>query len=146
MRTLLLITFCLPLAAQQAVPPPAQQPAPPAADAKPADAQAAAPAAADSKPADTKTDTSSPVPSADSWFSGWVDVGYRGVTNVAGSFDTYRSIVDLGSGPKLLGTDLTFTDPKHRLFDQVNFRASNLGGDPYESIHLDARKAKLYNF
>lgn len=131
MRTVLLLAFCLPLTAQQAA-----QPA----------AQPAAPAAADTKPDAAKADTSSPVPAADSWFSGWVDVGYRGVTSVGGSLDTYRSIVDLGSGPKLLGVDFTFTDPKHRFFDQVNVRASNLGGDPYQSIHVDARKAKLYNF
>ena len=39
----------------------------------------------------------------------------------------YRSIVDLGSGPKLTGADFTITDPKHRLFDQIHVRAPILG-------------------
>jgi hypothetical protein len=102
--------------------------------------QPAAPAAADSKPAE------SPVPSNESWLSGSIDFGYRWRTGVAGSFDAYRSIVNLGSGPKLLGAEFALTDPKHRAFDQIHVRAYDWGDDPYSSFHLDARKAKLYEF
>ena len=86
------------------------------------------------------------VPSTESWLTGFIDVGYRWRTDVGGSFDSYRGIVDLGSGPKLLGADFTLADPKHRFFDQMHVRASNWGGDPYSTFHLDARKAKLYDF
>src|SRR5512142_3148414 len=83
-------------------------------------------------------ETPSPVPTGESWLTGSIDVGYRWRTDVGGSFDTYRSIVNLGSGPKLLGADFTLTDPRHRAFDQVRVRASNWGDDPYQTVHLDA--------
>ena len=43
----------------------------------------------------------SPVPATESWFSGSIDVGYTWRSDVGGSFDAYRSIVNLGSGPNL---------------------------------------------
>jgi hypothetical protein len=73
-------------------------------------------------------------------------VGYRWRTDVGGSLDTYRGIVNLGSGPKVLGADFTLTDPRHRAFDQVRVRAYSWGGDPYQTVHLDAKKSKLYDF
>lgn len=90
--------------------------------------------------------SSSPVPSAESWLTGSIDLGYRWRGDVAGSFDTYRSIVNLGSGPKLLGTEFTLTDPSRRTFDYVRVRASNWGGDPYGTLHVDATKARRYDF
>lgn len=88
---------------------------------------------------------SSSVPSGEATFTGFVDIGYRWV-GTAGSFDTYRSVVDLGSGPKLLGTEFTILDPKHRLFDSVTVRAYNWGDDPYATLHVDVRRHKLYDF
>ena len=88
----------------------------------------------------------SPVPAGEITITGSVDLGYRWRSDVGGSFETYRSIVNLGSGPKLLGTDLTITDPKRRLFDVIHLRAYDWGDDPYSSLHIDARKAKLYDF
>jgi len=91
-----------------------------------------------------------PVPTDQPVLSGYIDLGYRWVTGVYGSFDTYRSIVDLGAGPKLLGTDFTilntFLAPGKRFFDRVDVRASDIGDEPYETLHVDIRKAKLYNF
>jgi hypothetical protein len=129
MRTLLFIASLLPLAAQQ-TPPPAPAPAPAKADAKP----------------DAKAQPASPVPTTESWLTGSIDLGYTWRTDVEGSFNSYRDIVNLGSGPKLLGADFTLTDPKHRAFDQMHVRASDWGGDPYSTFHLDAKKAKLYDF
>ena len=54
--------------------------------------------------------------------------------------DTYRSLVDLGSGPKLLGAEFTITDPKSRWFDRINVRAYSWGDDPYGTLHADAFK------
>ena len=88
----------------------------------------------------------SPVPAAEPALTGWVDVGYRWRTNVAGSFETYRSIVNLGAGPKLFGAEFTLIDPKKRLFDQLHLRAQSWGDDPYGTFHLDARKATIYDF
>jgi hypothetical protein len=78
--------------------------------------------------------------------TGWVEFGERWRSGVGGDFAAYRSFVNLGSGPKLLGAEFTVADPKHRLFDEVRVRAYNWGGDPYSSLHLDARKSKLYDF
>ena len=128
-RVLIALTIGLPLAAQDA---PKAVPSPTA----PAHVAAASPAA----------DAASPAPSTDTWLTGSVDLGYRWRTDVDGSFNTYRSIVNLGSGPKLLGTEFTLTDAKHRAFDQVRVRAYNFGGDPYQTLHVDARKAKRYDF
>src|SRR6516165_7022861 len=89
----------------------------------------------------------SPAPQpAEPVLSGSIDLGYRWRSNVGGSYDTYRSIVNLGSGPKLLGADFTLTDPKHRAFDQIHVRAYSWGDEPYETFHLDAAKSKAYNF
>ncbi len=112
----------------------AQQPAEPA---KPE--EKAAPAKSDDKAA-------SPAPSTESWINGSVDLGYRWVTDVAGSFQQYRSVVNLGEGPKLLGFDLTLQDPKKRLYETLTLRGMGFGGDPYNTAHVDARKMKVYDF
>jgi hypothetical protein len=104
------------------------------------------PVPADAKKPDAGNTATSPVPSTENWISGWIDVGYRWRTDVAGSFDTYRSIVNLGSGPKLLGTEFTVTDPKHRAFDRIDVRAYSWGDDPYGTLHVHVLKSKLYDF
>jgi len=106
--------------------------------------------AAQTPPAPAVPAETSPVPQDQPVLSGYIDLGYRWVTGVGGSFDTYRSVVDLGSGPKLLGTDFTilntFLAPGKRFFDRIDLRASDIGDDPYETMHIDIRKAKYYNF
>ena len=135
-RTLFLAAFIVPLMAQTPAPQAQPQASPRVVD-KPA---------ADKPVQDTDGQTSSPVPSTESWLSGSIDLGYRWHTGVGGSFDAYRSIVNLGSGPKLLGADFTLTNPKHRTFDQIRVRAYSWGGEPYQTLHLDAKKSKLYDF
>src|SRR5579863_7202158 len=159
MKFFLLLAVLLPLVAQQpAQPPPAAQPVPPPAaqPATPPAAQPAMPPATQpvptpaaqpaTPPAKAPAEAASPVPTTESWLTGSMDVGYRWRTDVGGSVDTYRSIVDLGSGPKLLAAEFTLSDPKKRLFDQVHVRAYGWGDDPYSSFHLDAKKSKLYDF
>src|SRR5215472_16660086 len=99
-------------------------------------------AAATSSPAASQT----AVPATEPLLTGSIDLGYRWRSGVGGSFDTYRSIVNLGSGPKLLGADFTLTDPKHRAFDQIRVRAYSWGDEPYQTLHVDAAKSKTYNF
>ena len=124
--------FIVPMNAQTPAPQ-APPPASPPAEAAKSDATVAA-------------EAPSPVPSAESWLTGSIDVGYRWRSDVGGSLDTYRSIINLGSGPKLLGADFTITDPKHRAFDQIRVRANGWGDEPYQTVHLDAKKSKLYDF
>jgi len=130
-RLLTIAALCGPLLAQQA-------PAPPA---------PVAPAPAVTAPAPAAAPGESPVPTNDeNWLTGYIDLGYRWETGVYGSLSTYRSIVDLGSGPKLLGTEFTIKNRSHRIFDQIDVRAYDWGDEPYESLHVGVRKAKLYDF
>jgi hypothetical protein len=118
MKTLLLILASLPLLGQQATttPPSSSNDAPPA------------------------------IPSTEPALTGWLDLGYRWQTGVGGSLDTYRSIINLGSGPKLLGTDFTLADPKHHWFDTITVRADPWGDEPSSSVRLEARKSGVYDF
>ena len=129
------------------VPALAQQPAPPAKpDAQLPAATTPAPAATAPAPAATEGKTESPVPApAENWLAGSIDFGYRWVSD-AGNFQAYRSVVNLGEGPKLTGIDFTILDPKKRLFDRLDARAFGSGGDPYSTAHLNARKLGIYDF
>ena len=114
----------------------AQDPTPAAQAAAPAQPAQPAPAAQAAAPP--------PAPSGENFATGWFEVGYRWVSDVAGSFPTYRSIVNLGSGPKLLGTEFTLTDRNHRLFNQAHVRAYSWGDEPGETVHFDATKNNWY--
>ena len=127
MRLLLVVLIAAPLLAQD-------QPAKPAAEQTTPAPAATAPAA------------ESPAPSTEQWLTGNIDLGYRWLTNVGGSFQTYRSVVDLGEGPKLFGIDFTILDPKKRLFDRLNANGYGWGDDPYTTAHVDATKSKIYDF
>jgi hypothetical protein len=106
----------------------------------------AAPAPATTPPPTPAPPAVSPVPATEPDISGWVDFGYRWRSGVSGSLETYRSIVNLGSGPKLFGADVTLIDPTKRFFDTMHVLASGWGGDPYGTFHLDVAKAKRYRF
>ena len=105
----------------------------------PAPVPAAIPAVPATAPAE------SAVPHSGDWLTGWVDAGYRWNTGPGGSLETYRSVVNLGSGPKLIGADFTITDPHHRLFDEIHIQAYDWA-DPYSTLRIDAAKKGLYRF
>ena len=88
----------------------------------------------------------SPVPAAEARLTGTVEAAYRWRTDVGGSFETWRSVVNLGSGPKLSGAEFTLLDPRRRWFDVIHVRGNDWGGDPYSSFHLDATRHDLYHF
>ncbi len=142
MRTLLIFVAACPLLAQT----PAQSPAPdPVATAAPA-AQAAPPSQSASAPAtQTAAGPDSPVPHSENLITGWIDLGYRFSTGPAGSLETYRSVVDYGAGPKLIGTDFSIIDPHHRFFDSIHVQAYDWS-DPYSTLRIDAAKQGLYTF
>ncbi|MGA3078241.1 MAG: hypothetical protein ABSG56_31750, partial [Bryobacteraceae bacterium] len=102
-------------------------------------------AAQQTAPAPADASTASPTPSTEPWITGTLDFGFR-FTSVGGDNDVYRSVVNLGQGPRLLGLDLTIVDPKKRLFDRLDVRANNWGGDPYNTLHLNASKRGIYDF
>src|ERR1035438_3720373 len=124
---LILAVLVAPAFAQEpaAVPPAA---VPPAAPAPAATAVTAQPAAA--KP-EAAAPAAPPTPSTESWFTGSIDVGDTWRSDIGGGVDAYRSLVNLGTGPKLIGAGRNILDPKHRLFDEIRVRASGWGDDPY---------------
>lgn len=137
MKALICIFVALPVLAQQAAAPPASQTPAPAPASNPAPAPAAQ---------TTTGNAASPVPTSEPWLSGYVDLGYLWVTGVGGSYDAYSSIIDVHSGPKLLGADFTLTDPKHRWFDTIQVQSTTWGAEPAESVHVEVKKSALYDF
>lgn len=97
-------------------------------------------------PAETPAPAPPPAAEPTRWITGTVDFGYRWVTDVAGSIDTYRSVVNLGEGPKLFGADLNITDPSKRVFDSLRVSGIGWGGDPYTTARVDAFKERRYRF
>src|SRR5271166_74172 len=122
---LLLIAGCSSLPAQDQAKP-AGQPTPPAA---PAD-QTATPA-----PAPAPTDEN---------FTGDIEFGWRIIPNISGSFNTSRSVVDLGEGPKLFGADATLLNPNGHWFDRIDLHVTSIGDDPYETAKFEISRRKLY--
>ncbi len=85
-----------------------------------------------------------PAPSAEQWLSGSVEFGYRWRTDVAGNFNAYRSVVNLGEGPKLLDADLTIQNSTRKVFDRMNVLLHGWGGDPYNTARVDVTREKSY--
>ncbi len=125
MRLLILLTALWPLMAQDAAKPPA--------DAAPAPEQAKV---ADAAPAP---------PPSDRVVSGSIDVGYRFV-NSGGNPDAFRTVVNLGEGPKVLNFDFSVVNPSGKWYDKVTVFGSGWGGDPNQATRLDATKQRLYDF
>lgn len=93
-----------------------------------------------------QTANESPKPSKEQQVTGNIEAGYRWTTGVGGDFQAYRSVVNLGEGPKLLDVDLSLTEPSKRFFDRLNIRGSGWGGDPYNTARIDASRHGAYNF
>jgi hypothetical protein len=89
---------------------------------------------------------SKPAPAAEQRLSGTVEFGYRVLSGVGGDFQTYRSVVNLGEGPKLFSLDASWDDPKGRLFDKLDLRMNSWGGDPYNTARFEAGRARAWRF
>jgi hypothetical protein len=98
-----------------------------------------------SVPAPVPASVPASVPAAENLVTGWIEAGYRWQSGVAGSEDTYRSVVNLGSGLKLTGLDLTFRTPHHQFFDDLHVQAYDWP-DPYSTLRVDAAKQAIYRF
>lgn len=158
MKLAAFVLFALPLCAQD----PAGTPAPAQASAKPAAQDATKPAGqatspaqelakatdqpAAQEPAKPADQPAAPAaaPAGESWFKGSLNLGYRWIPNIDGSRNTYRSVVNLGEGLRLLDADFTLLDPKKRLFDRADVHASSWGGDPYNTLRVDMQREGWY--
>ena len=85
-----------------------------------------------------------PAPTAESWLTGSVDFGYRWHSDIGGNFNSYRSVVDLGDGPKLFGADFTIHNPARHYFDTMTVSMHGWGGDPYTTARMDVSRRDTY--
>lgn len=76
------------------------------------------------------------------------DVGGR-ISDMTGSGSMYDTLVNLQSGPRVLGESFSLRalpTTKHVLVDNLSVFGNGLGGEPYNFAKLDASKGKLYEF
>lgn len=76
-----------------------------------------------------------------------IEAGYRG-TWINGNYDTYDTLVNLGSGFRLFDYTLDMRSLDHRgiFFDNLTFSNFGYGGDPNDVTRLRIGKNKLYDF
>jgi hypothetical protein len=77
-----------------------------------------------------------------------VDLGVR-VANISGSNEMYDTLVNLQTGPRILGQTLymhAVPGAYHPLFDDLMESSSGYGGDPYDVTTLRLSKGKVYRF
>jgi hypothetical protein len=71
------------------------------------------------------------------------------IANVAGSGSMYDTLVNIHSGPRVLGESFSMRPAeslKHPVFDSLSAFSSGFGGDPNNFAKLDISKAKIYEF
>ena len=71
------------------------------------------------------------------------------IANVTGSGAMYDTLVNVHSGPRVLGETFTMKPVeglKHPLFDSLTAFSNGFGGDPNNFAKLDFSKAKIYEF
>jgi hypothetical protein len=88
----------------------------------------------------------SPTPVVEQRVRTTIDTGFRWITTPGGDFNTYRSLVNLGEGPKLFGSEMTIEDEKSRILNRLMIQMHNWGGDPYNTLRVSAEKTGIYRF
>jgi hypothetical protein len=71
------------------------------------------------------------------------------IAGVVGSGAMYDTLVNIHSGPRVLGETFTMhavPGSKHGLLDSLTAFSTGFGGDPYNFAKLDFSKGKLYEF
>jgi hypothetical protein len=70
------------------------------------------------------------------------------IVDSAGSPQMYNTFVNLNTGPRLLGTELSMQSTTHQslLFDNLYLSTFGFGGDPENMARLRVQKNKWYNF
>ncbi|MGC8550723.1 MAG: hypothetical protein ACP5M4_13595 [Acidobacteriaceae bacterium] len=96
--------------------------------------------------------SSSPVrqPSAPAGYSlhGAINMGGH-MTSLTGSNAMYDTLVNLHSGPRVLGSTFELrplTTNKRPLFDHMEIYSNGFGGDPFNFTRMDVVKGKYYQF
>ena len=81
-----------------------------------------------------------PAPAGEQWFTGSFDFGYRWVGDIRGNPQQYRSVVNLGEGPRVLGFAYSLYEAPAKAWDRLDMSAAGWGGDPAAWFRLDASK------
>jgi hypothetical protein len=87
-----------------------------------------------------------PSPVAEQKLSGSLELGNRWVQNVNGSSDVYRSVVNLGEGPRVFGGQVKYRDTSGRRLGWLDASALGWGGDPYNTARVEGGLRDLYSF
>lgn len=91
--------------------------------------------------------TDAAAPAKEKMIEGTIDLGARWVSQPGGDMDTYRSIVNLASGLRLVNLDLKFDPPpkENNVADSILLQLHDIG-DPYNSARLDMKRNRIYEF
>ena len=73
-----------------------------------------------------------------------LEAGNRWVQDVRGNSGVYRSVVNLGEGPRLFDAQAHYVNPGGKYADRVDIRAYSWGGDPYNTAYVNAGKQGAY--
>jgi hypothetical protein len=77
---------------------------------------------------------------------GEIDVRHRFLGDLKGNSDVYRSVVNLGEGPRLFGGRFRYSAPESKTLDLLEISATGWGGDPWVSTRVDGRRNGVYEF
>lgn len=77
--------------------------------------------------------------------AGYIDFGYRWRVSQNGSEAMYRTLVNLGQGPKFFGAHLVWKSPRPNLWDRFQFDSTGWGGEPYSNARVDIERAGVYD-
>jgi hypothetical protein len=82
---------------------------------------------------------------SDGKLSGSAQIGFR-LVDVGGRHEKFNEDVNLASGPRVFRFDLDVTPPLalREAVDRVEVDFQNMGGDPFETFHVAARKFGRY--
>ncbi len=86
----------------------------------------------------------SPAPAAEQWITGTFEAGERFTSRLHGNLDAYRSVVNLGEGPKLFEGEVTIRNCSRKVFDRMTLRGSSWGGEPYTTTRVELEREGGY--
>jgi hypothetical protein len=88
----------------------------------------------------------SPAPAGEPWITGTFEAGERFTSGFHGNLDAYRSVVNLGEGPKLFEGEVTLRNRSRKIFDRMRLRGSSWGGEPYTTARVELEREGAYRF
>ncbi len=77
---------------------------------------------------------------------GSVELGWMFRTDIGGDHNSYRSMVNVGEGPSLVGADLTFQGPDLEIFNTLRIIVSSWGPSPFTTARVVAENDRFYRF